>query len=339
LRLAFLPDSQHIVTVDTNSKLRFWDIRSSEEQGITLLKRPAIGLTASPDCSMVITLHDSFSEPVDFFNSKGAALPNPLQQRAHNPRFLKYNAIDLTAIAWSPDGRQIAVGYDRDSVTIYEAQSWQILHKLGQRLGQRHAVTSLAYSSDSAILAVGNQKGVIEIWDAHTAEVIKTIEMFRWPVTSLNWSIKGDLLLATTGGEPGGLRPGDKTSRIDVESAVEVAGWEKASATVCHSPDGSQYLIGGRAGKYSPAKPFELFNAKTNQLVGHLEGSEGASIAAFSPNGLVIGAANESAILFWDAKTRNPLRTAKDFDDLCPRPHGNAGGFGEPGSRKKNTHF
>ena len=90
---------------------------------------------------------------------------SPTPQRPIDPTTLRPNDPRITAAAFSPDGRYLAVGGFRVA-TVIAAGSGRILGKLEGHTG---AVTSLAFSPDGSLLAAGGgaagKGGEIRIWD------------------------------------------------------------------------------------------------------------------------------------------------------------------------------
>ncbi len=72
----------------------------------------------------------------------------------------------ITALRWSPDGRQIAVSGNRE-VLVHEADGKRLVHRLA---GKAERILSLAYSADGRTLVAGGgtpaQFGEVQIWDA-----------------------------------------------------------------------------------------------------------------------------------------------------------------------------
>jgi WD40 repeat protein len=65
------------------------------------------------------------------------------------------------AIAFSPDGSQLATGDQGGTVKIWDAASGQELLSLGSG----GVIHNLAYSPDGARLAAANEDGTLTIWD------------------------------------------------------------------------------------------------------------------------------------------------------------------------------
>jgi WD40 repeat protein len=72
----------------------------------------------------------------------------------------------MTAVAWSPDGRRLAVGTTQGELRLYDARTLQVL----QDAGAAHAgyVRSVSFSPDGSTLASAGTDGALRLWGGHT---------------------------------------------------------------------------------------------------------------------------------------------------------------------------
>lgn len=119
----------------------------------------------------------------------------------------------IDSLAWSPDGKKIALLIQKYQVygmaaelldawiAILDAASFTPLHRFGVMddmigYGQSNSVTCLAWNPDNQRLAGGTYHGDILIWDAVTGEVMQTMSGHNHAVNSLDWSPDGSQLLS-----------------------------------------------------------------------------------------------------------------------------------------------
>jgi WD40 repeat protein len=107
------------------------------------------------------------------------AAPRPLRPRG-------------LCLAFSPDGRALAIGYSDDVVRIFDINSGKVKLKLGKPAlsGYGSGVRTIAFSPDGKLLATGINGKVI-IWQIESGRRLKTMQL---PHSSLAFSPNGQWL-------------------------------------------------------------------------------------------------------------------------------------------------
>jgi WD40 repeat protein len=91
---------------------------------------------------------------------------------------------DATALAVSPDGRVLAVGYASGDVDLADASTYRVQHRL-QVDGAVHAV---GFSTDGTRLAAVGDSRRLDVWDPRTGEPVLTpVPSFVGAGTSIGW--------------------------------------------------------------------------------------------------------------------------------------------------------
>ncbi len=94
-------------------------------------------------------------------------------------------------VAFSPNGRMLALGSSDGIVQLWGADSSQLLRTLE---GHTWYVTSVAFSPDGQMLASASSDSTVRMWDAASGQHIRTLEGHSAPVLSVAFSPDGRLL-------------------------------------------------------------------------------------------------------------------------------------------------
>jgi len=77
----------------------------------------------------------------------------------------------IAALAWSPDGRKIAVGGAAAEVNVYDAETGA---RVSRCKGHTAGIYTVAFSPDSTVLAAAGFDGTVRLYDAATGEMKKS---------------------------------------------------------------------------------------------------------------------------------------------------------------------
>jgi WD40 repeat protein len=94
-----------------------------------------------------------------------------------------------TALAWSPDGRLLAVATST-GVYLYDGDTFNEI----QVIGADSWVTSLAFSRDGHYLALGQNNGVARVWDFQLNSFYRSLEGSSGTISSVDFSPDGSQL-------------------------------------------------------------------------------------------------------------------------------------------------
>ena len=186
----------------------------------------------------------------------------------------------VTSLAFSPDGKLLAVG-TYESIRLWDVEQQETAGELRHRRGFARA---LAFSPDGDTLAVGGYQSVA-IWSAGDRKVVAEFKGHRGYVTDLCFSPEGDQLASASE---------DLTARLwNVADGSEVAKFEGHTHPVLGvdiSPDGT--LVATAAGDEARlTKPGEVmtWNIETGDPIHTFPPHErGATGVTFSPDGALL---------------------------------------------------
>jgi WD40 repeat protein len=219
--LAFSPDTDLLVSAGEDRKIRFWN--PAEKRVVETAGGHTIGILAldfSPDGSMfasagygqAVLLHDGTTKEVirslkahtalvlslDFHPRKPLLASGSLDGRVilwntgtgEIVRELKHPG-DVTAVAFSPDGRWLATGCSDRTVRVWETETGTEVQAL---TAHADGIEAVAFHPEGTMLASGSLDYQVKLWDPSSGELLQTLEGHRKTVTSLDFSPDGKLL-------------------------------------------------------------------------------------------------------------------------------------------------
>jgi WD40 repeat protein/beta-lactamase regulating signal transducer with metallopeptidase domain len=210
------------------------------------------------------------------------------------------------ALAYSPDGRTLAIAGDDGMVVLRDVASDRVVGQLG---GHGDAVSSLAYSPDGRTLATGSFDRTVKLWDvARARERATLIGHTNW-VFALAFSPDGEHL-ASAGH--------DKTVRIwDVASGRELTtlrGHAASVRAVAFAPaGGGRLLASGGADRV-----VLLWDLDAPNRVIRLPGHKGTVRSlAYSSDGAILASGGEDGeVRLWDPASGGVRRSLSGHTDM-----------------------
>ncbi len=96
----------------------------------------------------------------------------------------------VTALAWSPEGKILAVSSASGEVVLYHGEKTKHVVSLQTESGE--SVNCLVFSRDGQFLATGGQNGQVKIWRLHenNPELVSILGNKRDWVDRMAWSPK-----------------------------------------------------------------------------------------------------------------------------------------------------
>jgi len=204
-------------------------------------------------------------------------------------------AVHLTRLTWSPDGKLLAVGSGA-GVYLYDTTTWQEVRFIPVNVSipssGEDGVDDLAFSSDGARLgAAGRRVQVWRVADGALAYEIQASRQLAASPTEGLWATMGDLY------KPGNLRLWRSS---DGQLMREISTGVQFLASIAFSPDG-QLIATGPMVDGSPT----IWRTANGQQVAQLKWGQAEMFGwvdlAFRPNtATAVAVGTDDVLLFWD---------------------------------------
>jgi RNA polymerase sigma factor (sigma-70 family) len=295
--LVFTPDSKTVISGGQDNAVRVFDVTTGKQRRIF----PGSGLprstfaVLSPDGKRLYTTTDSIIRGWDMVTGKEVR-PFAREVRAH-------------ALALSPNGKLLAsAGAPGEKGPEPGLRLWDLAAgKETRRLEPDDHLRAFAFTPNGrAVLTLGGDLNAVasaygsplRLWEVDTGKQLPS-PTGEQKVMHFALSADGKSLAIRRGDEPSTIRlleaaTGKERRRLRATPALDC---------ICFSPDGTRLVARGHD------STLRLWNAVTGKEVLVVEGFY-PRIAAFSPDGKTLAAAERLAIRLWDmatGKERTPV--------------------------------
>jgi WD40 repeat protein len=334
--VAFSPSGKRLLTGSADATIRLWEVPtvSGEERSTSpsasaepVRDRPNRTITGRAAAVAALAFHPNGRRlastdwdgllRIDDLNTGRTTLSLPITPDAVAPGSGSMKRdVSLGAIAYSPDGRVLAVGTGgaiseiKGIAHVIDAETGRMLAKTATLNGP---ITALAFSPDGRrlLVATGNLRGLIGatptvgVYDAASGAQLSLYKGHSAAVLDAAFSHDGRF--AASAGLDGGLRiwnPSDGKQ-------LQVLGGASAARSVAWSPDDS-LLVGGCID--GSVRIYQTKDGKERQpLTGH---SGQIYKLTFSPDGKRLASTGQdSTVRIWDAASGDELLTLRDHSN------------------------
>jgi WD40 repeat protein len=313
--IVWSPDSQHVISTGIFSDtVNIFDIPTKKQ--VKVLQRQAGGsatLAISPDGRYIASDggRDKFNTDrqknrlkVLVWDARTGTLIHQLSSPFTNP-----GGDGVTALAFSPDSRTLAVGYhgmagyisdEINYLYLYDMNSGALIKSFGNvKTGAISILAPIVYSPDGKYLADGSSDGDIRIWDVGSGKLDKTIKAHSYYVKSIAYSPDGKWIVSgtVTGTIIGKLNKatGEFVKR-KITDPIRI--WDASSGKLIATLDGYVGTVAtlafSRDGKYFASgtydKTIRIWDTVSWQLLDSLTLEYFPMSVGFSPDGNYLAA-------------------------------------------------
>ena len=298
--IAFRPDGERVVSAGADGAVKVWNSRTGKElQTISAHSDTVVAVAFHPDGRHVASV--GADKQVKIWDLAMTDLPvftGPCDA------LRKYGS--AYTVAFSPDGRLLAVGND-GKLIVWDWKNRQIVHTLP---GHEKNAISVAFSRDGRLLASASTGEGVKLWDAQTWLLLRTFPAHPHPVSALAFSPDGSQLAESNFDR--------KVNLWNSATGELLHAWEHSGivTALAFSPNGRHVASGGQD------KTVRVWDTATGrELLGLRGHTDTCGCLAFSPDPdgwRLASASTDRTIRVWDA---TPLRGYKGQEVLIFARH------------------
>jgi WD40 repeat protein len=222
-----------------------------------------------------------------------------------------------TALAFSPDGKTLAVGNRFGQIKL-----WDVEHNRegGKFRGHREGVRGLVWSPDGNTLASSAGDREVVLWSVRTGRERFRLTPDMGEVAAMAFTADGERLAlagSVRDGDAGGKdifsRPGE-VRFFDVETGKERGAWggfPEGVISLAVSPDGKVLAAADRSGTV------RLWGLAEGRELAELNEKGDVRLLAFSPDGKMLAggpAFGDKPVVFWDVASRKEVGRLQAFE-------------------------
>ncbi|KAH9837873.1 WD40-repeat-containing domain protein [Rhodofomes roseus] len=208
----------------------------------------------------------------------------------------------ISALAYSPVGRDIAAGFENNTIMVWSTMNQAVRHQFQDHGG---AVSSLVFSPDGNKLVSGGRDGRVIIWDLIAGGMIRTLHAHEGTVDCVAYSPDGKLFASAAG---------DSVVKLwEAESGNLRASTEEHNGiimSILFSPDNERFVSTSAEGTA------HVWSTHTASHICDLQGHEGVIYtAAYSSDGRrLITGSDDGTARVWSALLGEEFMTLSEGD-------------------------
>jgi len=191
-QVAFSPDGAQLLTAGADGVVKLWNVDTGREAGAFKFDptrygpRGVASAAFSPDGKQLAALTEGPESMVRVWDiATGKVF------------FEKSRHVEMDesfALAYTPDGKSLAISGLNITLTIYDILSGQVTEAIS---GYKSAVIGLGINRDGSVLATSHADGSVDVWNLHTGEELLNLSGNSAPVSSVIFSPDSQYLITS----------------------------------------------------------------------------------------------------------------------------------------------
>ena len=185
--LAYSPDGDTLALAERDGSVTLLDSDTFEVLGSTSTDGAKRCIAWHPDGRFVVAATDSSAKDMevsifDIETFRVTAFLDPYDARVHS-------------IAFSPDGRVVAIGSDHPFIELVSFPSSKRMKRL---VGHSGAVRGVAFAPDGGLLASASEDGTVRLWSLSSGSEVAVLEGHGAGVCAIDFSPDGKRLVSAS---------------------------------------------------------------------------------------------------------------------------------------------
>ncbi|KAJ7101983.1 quinon protein alcohol dehydrogenase-like superfamily [Mycena epipterygia] len=288
--VAFSPDGQHIASGSKDGTVLVWDSNS----GVVALvfrehKHPVITLCFSPDGKHIASVSTS-SDDLNVWEASTGVV---------TARF--FGNMRAASVAFSPDGTQVVVGYDKyadldeNTLHVWDLEEATVA---GPFRGHTGPVTSVAFSPDGERVVSGGADNTVRMWDTETGAAVAGSITGHTTINCVAFSPDGKHIVSGSSDRTVRVWDADTTAAVPEESERSVS-----YTSIEFSSDG-RHIVSVSNRTWQKNSTVSIWDSETGGLVaGPFSDRRYVWHVAFSQNGKGLIISTDKITEVWDSET------------------------------------